>query len=88
MARQLGWGLARLPCPVKTWPVLGSLAAGVRRVERVEPVSPARDQGWDLGRAGGWSGTVSHNGGPGGRVQRRFKAEEPEPLAQLAERSR
>lgn len=39
MARQLGWGLAGLPCPAETWPVLGTPAVGVMRVERMEVIT-------------------------------------------------
>lgn len=33
MARQLGWGLAGLPYPAETWPVLGAPAVWVMRGE-------------------------------------------------------
>ena len=39
MARQLGWGLAGLPCPAETWPVLGAPAVWVMRVERGEVIT-------------------------------------------------
>lgn len=71
MARQLGWGLAGLPYPAETWPVLGAPAVWVMRGEGggSHHSAPARDWGWDPGQAGVWSGSTSRNGGPAGRVQ-------------------
>lgn len=58
-ARQLGWGLAGLPCPVGTWPVLGALTAGLMMMERKELITslplPGTGPGTqDRRRVAGW----------------------------------
>lgn len=89
MARQLGWGLAGLPCPAETWPVPGALAGGQRQGEsgQSEANHPGTGSGTQDRQESGQA-VQAIMGTQKAEYNGRFKAEksESEPLAQLAER--
>lgn len=87
MARQLGWGLAGLPYPAETWPVLGAPAVWVMGGGEVITTQPLPETGagtQDRQECGRTARAIM--GVQRAECNARFKAEEPEPLAQLAER--
>lgn len=91
MARQLGWGLAGLPYPAETWPAPDALARRVMRVDREDLLTAARTlpetgPGTQDGREGGQAARAT-TGVQWAECNGRFKAEQPESLAQLADKT-